>query len=229
MANKTEVTENIIEGSFSFNGTEILRYKISYPVFSNLDYAECTERLNNFYHQKAIELKKYCDCALYDLALHSYRVAVRNNFPIPTFEVLQSYTVTYENDFIISLFFEHYKYLGGAHGSTTRHSQTWNLHRCRLIKFEQMATYPPNFRLHLFNFIEEEIKKEPETYFENYSELLRRTFNKNSFYLTNDGIVIYYGQYDIAPYASGIREFLIPYGKYIINPSNFAGSSKENT
>ncbi|TET09608.1 MAG: DUF3298 domain-containing protein [Candidatus Atribacteria bacterium] len=31
------------------------------------------------------------------------------------------------------------------------------------------------------------------------------------FYLIEDGIVVYFGLYEIAPYASGIRYFKIPY------------------
>ncbi|MFU2363539.1 MAG: RsiV family protein, partial [Clostridiales bacterium] len=35
------------------------------------------------------------------------------------------------------------------------------------------------------------------------------TINFDSYYLTPKGIVIYFQQYDIAPYSSGLPEFLI--------------------
>ena len=57
-------------------------------------------------------------------------------------------------------------------------------------------------------------KPEPVSYthlFDDYPELLRSTFQAGNFYLTPEGIVIYYQQYDIAPYSSGITEFLLPF------------------
>ena len=38
--------------------------------------------------------------------------------------------------------------------------------------------------------------------------------NENqAYYLNRDGIIVYFQQYEIAPYSSGIREFKIPYGE----------------
>ena len=34
-------------------------------------------------------------------------------------------------------------------------------------------------------------------------------FNPKSFFITNKGVSVYYQQYDIAPYSSGIRVFEI--------------------
>ena len=59
--------------------------------------------------------------------------------------------------------------------------------------------------------IEKQIKDGDNYYFEDYSKLVTETFNEDSFYLTQEGVVIYFGQYDIAPYSSGIRTFTIPY------------------
>jgi hypothetical protein len=50
-------------------------------------------------------------------------------------------------------------------------------------------------------------------YFENYSQLVNETFKANNYYLTKDGVVIYFQQYDIAPYAAGLPTFLIPYSQ----------------
>ncbi|MFV0239920.1 MAG: RsiV family protein [Lacrimispora sphenoides] len=36
-------------------------------------------------------------------------------------------------------------------------------------------------------------------------------FNINGFFIKPSGIVIYYQQYDIAPYVRGIPEFLFPF------------------
>ncbi len=42
-------------------------------------------------------------------------------------------------------------------------------------------------------------------YFDNYRELVPQTFNPAQFYLTPEGLTVYFQQYDIAPYASGFH------------------------
>ncbi len=67
----------------------------------------------------------------------------------------------------------------------------------------------------IFKVIENEIavrqKENPGTYFDDYANLIRGNFDMNAFYLKPCGVVIYYQQYDIAPYASGIPEFFFPF------------------
>lgn len=221
MTNEIDLQTCILEGSLSFNGEVVLTYKIEYPVFCSENYTACIEKLNWFYKHKAMEYKRYCETTLLNMAIQQYQGAVKNDFPIRVFDAVQVFTVTYAENCIISICFENYQYLGGAHGSTIRHSETWNINKCRLIKIEQIVKCPPNYKVFLLNQIEEQIKKNTEPYFENYAELIRKTFNKDSFFCTPDGIVFYYGQYDIAPYSSGIREFFIPYSNCVLNPSLF--------
>lgn len=55
----------------------------------------------------------------------------------------------------------------------------------------------------------EQLKTSPQSYFDDYAKLVAKTLNLNSFYLTQDGVVLYFQQYDIAPYAAGFPEFMI--------------------
>ena len=57
-------------------------------------------------------------------------------------------------------------------------------------------------------------------YFEDYKNLVEENLNMDNFYLSKEGLVIYFGLYEIAPYVSGIRTFTIPYtAEGIIPPS----------
>ena len=49
------------------------------------------------------------------------------------------------------------------------------------------------------NFITEEINNNPEIYFKG-DEGFKRISENQSFYIDEDGIVIYFGLYEIAPY-----------------------------
>ena len=103
--------------------------------------------------------------------------------------------------------------LGGAHGNTIRTSQTWDLQFGRMLNLSYFYQNNPNYIIDILKNINKQIAKQeknnPGIYFDNYCQLVLETFNPENFYLTKDGIVIYFQQYDIAPYSSGIREFLI--------------------
>ena len=59
--------------------------------------------------------------------------------------------------------------------------------------------------------IAEQIAAGNDIYFDDYEENVIAEFNPQNFYLTPEGLVIFYQQYAIAPYSSGIMEFTIPY------------------
>lgn len=207
-----------IENELKFNGVTLLSYKIEYPEFCSFYFQTCLPKVNKFYRNKALEYKRYCETELFCMAVEQYKDAIKNDFPVREFEALQVYEVTYLHSCIISIYYDRYEYTGGAHGNTIRKSETWQLQRCGLLRLERLVFCSPDYKTYILSEVESQIKKNPDIYFENYKELIAETFNINSFYCTPDGIVVYYQQYDIAPYSSGIREFLIPYSSCVINP-----------
>ena len=124
------------------------------------------------------------------------------------YEVYQTFENTLHTSEVISLFVDEYYFSGGAHGNTIRTSQTWNMSQARMIELYELFRNP-YFLLNIFRQIIAQINAEKEIYFEDACCLVIETFNPKSFYLTPSNIVIYFQQYDIAPYASGIRTFEI--------------------
>ena len=59
------------------------------------------------------------------------------------------------------------------------------------------------------NEISRQIKKDPDRYFTGKDGFNGINENQN-FYIKNKKLVIYFELYEIAPYASGISEFVIP-------------------
>lgn len=216
--NSISVKKNVLKRDLKFNGVTLLTYTIEYPKFCSFRFCRCLHLVNKFYRKKALKFQRYCETELFPMAIEQYEDDIENNFPIHVFEAMQVYEVTYLNECIISIYFDQYQYTGGAHGNTTRQSQTWNLRECKLIKLRHLVQCPPDYKTYILSEVEAQIKNCPDIYFENYQELIAETFNKNSFYCTNKGIMVYYQQYDIAPYSSGIREFLLPYSNCVVNP-----------
>ncbi len=216
--------KNVLENDLKYDGKILLNYRIAFPVFSGSRYQMALAVVNEFYKQKALDYQLYLENELFARAVEQYKESIENNFPMNPYEAIVEYRQTYTNACVLSLYFDKYEYTGGAHGNTVRCSQTWNFQRCGKISLEELFCCGPDYRAYIFQQVKAQIEKNPEIYFDNYETLLVDTFNPKSFYCTPCGVVIYYQQYDIAPYSSGIREFLIPYSECVRNPTKICFS-----
>jgi len=208
----------VLENTLSYNGTELLHYKIEYPQFDSDLYKRQISAVNRFYTLKARRFRVYCETTLFDMAVGQYLDDIKNDFPVREFEAILTYEQTYCASCILSLYSDRYEFTGGAHGNTVRDSQTWNLQSAGLIRLRQLVHCKPNYRTYVIGEVNKQIAKDPSGYFDNYPALVSGAFNKNSFYCSTEGIVVYFQHYDIAPYSSGIPEFLLPYSGCVISP-----------
>ncbi|NLZ81292.1 MAG: DUF3298 and DUF4163 domain-containing protein [Clostridiales bacterium] len=213
------VNTKVIQGEMNYNGETLLTYRIEFPELTGDLAGESVIIFNNCQKEKALEYQRYCENTLYPMALENYRNSIRNNYPIRIYEALVIYKVTYNKNMVISLYYDIYEYTAGAHGSTLRCADTCDLKNGRSILLNQLIICPADYKSFLLNRIAEEIRKDPSIYFEDYKNLIVKNFNEDSFYCKQVGIIIFYQQYDIAPYASGIREFLVPYSACVFEPS----------
>ena len=123
----------------------------------------------------------------------------------------------YNRNCVLSLYFDRYEYTGGAHGLTIRSSDTWNVASSSPIRLASLFPFVDEVDEYVIDNIVEQIdqlvmtESEVFPYFEDYETLVKENYNPNNFYLSHKGIIIYFQQYAIAPYSTGIPEFLISY------------------
>lgn len=200
-----------------YNDIAVFTYKIDYPFFLTTCSTSAARGINAYYAAKAEKLEQYCRTILYDEAVESARYIQKNYPPFHSYELEETYTVTYNERCITSLYIERYTYMGGAHGATERNSDTWDFRSGRKIALSDFYPGNTDFSDHIKDCIEEQtaqrLKAAPSTYFDNYPELIRKNFHMENFYMNPDGIVIYFQQYDIAPYSSGLPEFELHFRK----------------
>ena len=197
------INNNILEKELFYEDTLILKYHIEYPSIMN------NEAFNNYNKKLAIEIKNRIEDELYNEAVETYKYNKENGYPIMVYEVYRKIYITMNRDNLVSLYIDEYTFTGGAHGSTIRTSQNWNLYQNCMIPLEKFFPNNPYFMIDILKEINRQIANDSEIYFENSCNLVLEAFNPKNYYLTPSGIVIYFQQYDIAPYSSGIREFLI--------------------
>lgn len=201
------INKNILEKELYCDGTVVLKYHIEYPCIYG-DIANAST-FNDYNKCLALNIQNNAETELYNDAVNTYIYNKKNGYPTMVYEVYTNFEITYNKLDILSLYIDEYTFTGGAHGSTIRSSQTWNLSYGKTLELASFFPCNPYFMIDILNQINAQIAKEPDIYFDNTCQLVLEAFNPRSFYITPNAIVIYFQQYDIAPYSSGIREFFI--------------------
>ena len=128
--------------------------------------------------------------------------------PLMAYQLYARYKLTNNSD-IISFYIDYYQFSGGAHGITNRIA--YNIEKSSGNEMQLKDIFKDNYNYK--NVINEEINrqisKDPDRYFTGKDGFNGIGDNQN-FYIKNNTLVIYFGLYEIAPYASGISEFIIP-------------------
>ena len=110
-----------------------------------------------------------------------------------------------DTDFV-SLTQQVYQYTGGAHGMTWQIGHTIELTTGRLLMLADLFLPEANFAERLSQFVRAEgaARQLPMWDFKGVDR-------QSAFYLSDDGIVLFFQQYEVAPYSAGIIKMQIPY------------------
>ena len=182
------ISKLTLSDTMYFQNTPALNYKIDYPQFTSTCSRRAAAAVNSFYRLRAKSLETYCRFTLYPQAVTDLKQLQEYRDPLLGFEFLVTFQVTYNSGCVVSLYMDQYEFEGGAHGSTQRTSQTWDFSTGKRMQLSDFYPHNPSYSEEIQNQIQSGIgrrlEQEPSTYFEDYPELLRTTFNAESFYLT---------------------------------------------
>ncbi len=208
---KAILTNQSITSNFQFNNVHILQVTIE-NIIVTLKNKQAEKFINEKIKKQSNEFFIYAANKLYPTAIEDYKTRSADGFPFHGHEAILNFQNTYNNNCFLSFYSDNYQFTGGAHGLTIRTSSTFNLKTGYpvLLNVFFKGNYQ-NYILHEIIKQADEIMAEDPVLFEDYKKRIIKNFNPNSFYLTDNGIVIYYQQYEIAPYSTGIVEFTIPY------------------
>lgn len=208
-----KIKMNTVEKELYYQGEVIVRYKIEYPEIITSYYNEGIQIFNHENRKSALELKEYAEGELYEQAKQTYEFNKKNGYPIMVYELVRECNITYNQNQLVSLYCDEYIFEGGAHGNTLRKSQNWDLKIAQEIPLQTFSKGNPYYLIDILKQINKQIAEQIEngvgSYFPQYCQLVLETFNLENYYLTPNGIVVFFQQYDIAPYSSGILTFLV--------------------
>lgn len=216
MAGEIYAVSHTITGEKGFRGQTMLTYTIEYPQFVTFSAMAGLRRINADYKQQAVQLSAYAQDRLYSEAVTDFISRQQEGFPFSPYELQRPFTQTYGQSYVLSLYLDEYVFTGGAHGNTLRTADTRDARTGEKIPlsalFRPGVDYEERILAVVIAEAERRAEAEPGTYDEDVAKLVVESFNPSSFYLTPAGIVIFYQQYEIAPYSTGIPTFLVPYG-----------------
>ncbi len=212
------VVSNSIHADRTYAGQTVLTYRVEYPQFVAYTQLASLQRINTYYRQQALYLAQTIQTTYYADAVTDFERHRSEGLPFSPYEFLRTFEVTYGQNCIISLYMDAYQYTGGAHGTTTRTSDTWDARTGQQLPLSAMFRPGTYYVGALEEAIVAEIGRrnagQSNLYFDNSAELVHEYFDPENFYLTPEALVIYFQATEIAPYSTGIPTFPIPYGYF---------------
>lgn len=210
------VTGRWIGAKPRYNGVVMIEIGVAYPAADCGCEPGCGP-ISLYYERRAHAYFNYASHSLYAQAVQNYEYALVRGYPFHMFTAMTAYTVTLNCCGYLSLYTDTYEYTGGAHGNTVRKAETWRLCGARRVTLTRLFPGVNVRRVILrevYQQISEQIAQGNDVYFDDYQRGVVRYLSLRRFYLTPDGVVVYYPLYTIAPYSSGIVTFLIPYDRF---------------
>ena len=187
---------------------EALEVDLTIPVIQGLEDKQIEEEINqniqedilNFRYRIQTESEEYL------------QEAKKEGGEIRKYMAIAYYIVHYQTNDLLSLSVFYYCYTGGAHGCTIQEAYNLNLVNGEEISLQEILKEKKDYVKIINQEIKRQIKLNPEVYFDD--AVFHSISQEQPFYLIEDGIVIYFGLYEIAPYSSGIRYFKIPFSLF---------------
>ncbi|PYY25666.1 stalk domain-containing protein [Paenibacillus illinoisensis] len=189
------------------DGKSLLVY---YPVIKGYGNEKVQHKINTFLKQETDKRimagSKEMDAVVKannQLLAKNPKAAVR----LPSFD--GRFTVTYNENGKLSLYVDYYLYMGGAHGITARIPYTFDLTTGDLISLKDAAG-----NADYVSIINSQIQKQISSRNLDMYIPFKTIEADRDYYLSHDGIVVYFTEYEYTSYSEGMPQFVIPYSKF---------------
>ena len=187
--------------------TQYIETTIVLPLISGVDSA-AQDKINIVFSDLMTSLKQSNSASEAES-----KQMTEDGYPSPIPYVIGvDFSVPYNKGGVLCVLVSDYRYLGGAHGGETRVAFTFDVNSGRELTLDDLMQKDSGYREYINGVIRKEI--DARTVSDELAEIA--TFedigDQPWFYLTPEGLVFYFQQYEYFPYVAGIQEFDIPYG-----------------
>lgn len=188
---------------------DYIKVNLQYPQISGLSDSAAEKSINDIFRQAAVK-------AVDEGLQNSYDVMqVHQRYPDSPAqsETYFDYRLKYNQNGLLSVNLLDYQFAGGAHGQTTETSYTFDLSTGKALALSDLMNRDSDYK----NLINSAVKIQIDQRIAsgNLSQIVGSEFStigdSQDYFLSNNGLVIYFQQYEHFPYAAGIQEFSIGY------------------
>ncbi len=187
------------------DNSEELESNILLPILSGGNSEELLNDINRIIEEDALEVKE----EIYEMAKEDVKALKEDGIELK-YQLMINHDIHTANNELISLTTLNYQYTGGAHGLSVKVPYNFDLTNGKEINLKDLFKEDSNYIDILNEEIQKQIQQNPDRFFPDEVELFSGINKNQSFYIKDGKLFIYFGQYEIAPYASGIIEFEIP-------------------
>ena len=206
---KTITQEIIITDLVIKEDHEAFKVDMVFPLVRGIKDKHVEEKINQTIQKDVFNFK-----AILQTQSEEYlQGAKEEGWEIRKYEASAYYIVHYQKDDLLSLSVFYYSYTLGAHGHTLQRAYNFNLLNGEEILLGDILKEKKDYVAIINQEIKRQMELNPQEYFSEWS-VFQSISEEQPFYLIENGIVVYFGLYEIAPYASGIRYFNIPYSLF---------------
>lgn len=193
---------SLLEVLYQYPQVALAEYHYSYQTINQHIESEILDRFYKNYNTMVLQVNDFTNPAYL-----SGKQETISWLPL-TADV--TYQIPYNNNKILSVLFQEFLWFGGAHPSTEQFSFTYDLCSGReLTAKELLGVTEKEVKERIANGFEQEYKKNPEKYFPEEIKRLKTLNFTYDYYLTDQGVMVYFNPYAIGPYVSGILTLLL--------------------
>ena len=203
------------EREWTVDDIPVLTATVSLPRPAD-DRSRAVRRIRRFYQLQARSYLRYCENWLFPWAAAEYRHALEVSGPLPSCTAGLTHRITCCQDGVLSLYTESRERMGGR-TEVLRRGDTWELATGCPVPLTAFFPKREPVKRALLALAEREIAAQEAAgmarYHDKWRQQLRRSFNRENFFLTPEGLSVFWPMYAIAPAAEGIPTFTLPFGQ----------------
>lgn len=201
------------------SNNEVFISDLKIPVIERLRDTKLQSKINSDFQNDIMEFNNEIEKA----ARQWEKEAKKQGWKIHPYDAATDFKVNYNDNNLLSISVDYYEYTGGAHGNYKKKTKNIDLNTGKEIALKDLFKDEVKYKDVINKEIKvqiqataQKIKKEMEQEGIKYKEqdALYKDFkgisDKQSFYIEEGNIVVYFGLYEIGCYADGIPEFRIP-------------------
>lgn len=191
------------------NGTVLFTGRAAYPEL--LADGEIIAAFNEFIRGDVEEaiVRAQADC--HSAALDAYENSLTEGYEFLPYMAEHSFEITYNRDKLISLILSDCNFAGWTHPDYMMYAMTYNLETGKAVLLSELLNMSEAAVYELvFDMFVKMIEQNPEKFYHDSLACLEEALSELKWYLAEDGVHFFINPYEIAPYAAGVIEAVLP-------------------